>query len=150
MAFKVLIMGLPGSGKTTLANKITEQLKSKGKSIIRLNADEQRRKYHDWDFSNEGRLRQAMRFFNFSEWSDGHSQPVTEDFAIVDFIAPMPKSRGIFGPDYTIWMNTITECIYEDTQQLFLDPEKWDYRVTDFSEIDLDFLVDDILAKSIE
>lgn len=53
MAFKVLIMGLLESGKTTLANNLTVQLKSKGKSIIRLNANEQRKKYQDWDFSME-------------------------------------------------------------------------------------------------
>ena len=142
-------MGLPGSGKTTLANNLTSLLK-KSYSVIRLNADEQRQKYSDWDFSNDGRLRQAQRMFNFCEWEDGYYQERTEDFAVVDFVAPIPKSRGIFGPDYTIWMNTIDKCRFNDTQQLFLDPEKWDYRVTNFADIDLDFLVNDIQAKSIE
>lgn len=134
-------MGLPGSGKTTLADKITKQLK--GKSIIRLNADEQRKKYHDWDFSIAGRLRQAHRLHTISE-------NAIEDFVVCDFIAPIPESIEIFKPNYIVWMNTIAECRFDDTQQLFLDPDKWDYRVTDFKEIDMNFLVSDILSKSIE
>ena len=141
-------MGLPGSGKTTLANQIYNELLKRNYTVIRMNADEQREKYHDLDFTNDGRLRQAMRFYNFCEWSDGHSIPVTEDFAVVDFIAPMPKSRGIFGPDFTIWMNTITECAYEDTQRLFLDPEKWDIRIQDFSEININEIVKSIVESN--
>ena len=56
MKKKILIMGLPGAGKTTLAEKLVKKI-----DAIWINADEVRRKYNDWDFSNEGRLRQANR-----------------------------------------------------------------------------------------
>ena len=45
-------MGLPGSGKTTLANELAPILNAK-----RLNADEVRKNANDWDFSEEGRKR---------------------------------------------------------------------------------------------
>lgn len=128
MAYKILIMGLPGSGKTTLARTITNEL-AKSSTVLWLNADEVRHKYHDWDFTNSGRLRQAQRFYNMAEES-------ICGYVVCDFVAPMPASRGIYAPDYTIWMNTITRSRYEDTNQLFLDPIRWDYRITDFSDMD--------------
>ena len=57
----ILIMGLPGSGKTTLANELAPMLKAK-----RLNADEVRKEANDWDFSEEGRKRQAKRMADFA------------------------------------------------------------------------------------
>jgi len=143
MAFKVLIMGLPGSGKTTLANTITENLQKQNYSIQRINADEVRKLYEDWDFSIAGRLRQAHRYHTLAE-------DTTKDFVVCDFIAPIPESIEIFDPDYIVWMNTITECRFHDTQDLFLDPKEWNYKVTDFKQVDIKFLIGDILAKSIE
>ena len=61
-AKKFLIMGLPGAGKTTLANKLATKIIS-----IRINADEVRKKYNDWDFSEEGRDRQAKRMRDLSD-----------------------------------------------------------------------------------
>jgi adenylylsulfate kinase len=133
MAFKILIMGLPGSGKTTLSRMLVKEL-SLTSTVVWLNADEMRSKYRDWDFSNDGRLRQAQRMFNFCEWRDGYSKERTEDFAVVDFVAPIPKSRSIFAPNYTIWMNTIDKCRFDDTQQLFLDPLRTDYTITEFND----------------
>jgi adenylylsulfate kinase len=127
MTFKILVMGISGSGKTTLSNILNAEIKKLNKTTLRLNADEVRAKYHDWDFTIDGRLRQAQRFYNFSE-------DATEDVVVCDFIAPIPESRGIFAPDYTIWMNTITRCKYENTNVLFLDPPIWDYRITEFSD----------------
>jgi len=139
-------MGLPGSGKTTLSDKITASLLEKSYSVVRLNADEQRQKYHDWDFTLEGRLRQAQRMFNFCEWKDGYSKKRTEDIAVVDFVAPNQKSRSIFSPDYLIWMDTINECRFDDTQQLFLDPLCYDYRVQDSdNEKHVQNIINDVL-----
>jgi len=132
MIFKILVMGLPGSGKTTLSDILSKELIKRDKTVLRLNADELRKKYHDWDFTIDGRLRQAQRMFNFCEWENGYSTVRTEDIAVVDFVAPIPRSRGIFSPDYTVWMNTIDFCRYEDTNKLFLDPIRWDYRIQEF------------------
>ena len=57
----ILIMGLPGAGKTTLAEELAPKLNAK-----RLNADEVRKEANDWDFSEEGRKRQAKRMADFA------------------------------------------------------------------------------------
>jgi len=58
----ILIMGLPGSGKTTLANELAPMINAK-----RLNADEVRKEANDWDFSEEGRKRQSKRMADFAK-----------------------------------------------------------------------------------
>ena len=117
---KILIMGLPGSGKTTLATKLKNLLKARW-----LNADEVRKQANDWDFSLEGRIRQAERMADLANKhkSDGH-------IVIADFVCPTPKARQIFSPDILIWMDTIKEGRFEDTNKVFQKPEKFDYRLT--------------------
>lgn len=120
---RILIMGLPGSGKTTLAAAITANLFFMSK-VVWLNADTIREKYDDWDFSIEGRIRQAKRLRYEADLLES-------DFAIVDFVCPLPEMREIFDADITIWVDTIKESIYEDTNKLFVPPEKYDFRVTE-------------------
>tara|TARA_B100001057_G_scaffold20368_1_gene18794 strand:- start:3804 stop:4211 length:408 start_codon:yes stop_codon:yes gene_type:complete len=116
----ILIMGLPGSGKTTLANELGPLLKAK-----RLNADEVRKEANDWDFSAEGRKRQAKRMADFAKkLKDGGN------FVVADFICPTPEARALFPADYVIWMDTIKEGRFEDTNKMFVKPEKFDYHVT--------------------
>jgi len=113
-------MGLPGSGKTTLANELGPLLKAK-----RLNADEVRKEANDWDFSAEGRKRQAKRMADFAKkLKDGGN------FVVADFICPTPEARALFPADYVIWMDTIKEGRFEDTNKMFVKPEKFDYHVT--------------------
>jgi len=116
----ILVMGLPGAGKTTLANEIAPYLNAK-----RLNADEVRKAADDWDFSKEGRIRQAKRMAEFARKlkSDGH-------YVIADFIAPTPEARSLFPADFIIWVDTITEGRFDDTNQMFIKPEKYDFHVT--------------------
>ena len=124
---KILIMGLPGSGKTTLANKLAEELRTLGKKVYRLNADNVRHAYNDWDFSIEGRLRQAQRMFDLS--SNLHC-----DYVICDFVAPLEEMRTIFDADFIIWMDTIQSGRFEDTNKAFINPNKYDIKIKYFSE----------------
>lgn len=117
---RILIMGLPGSGKTTLALALVEKLDP---SVLWLNADKLRELYSDWDFSYEGRMRQAARMKSFADCSE-------DRFVLADFVCPLPEMREIFNPDYTIWVDTIQAGRFEDTNKAFIAPEKCDLRVT--------------------
>jgi|TARA_Y100000389_G_scaffold204459_1_gene257132 adenylylsulfate kinase len=121
MKKKILIMGLPGAGKTTLAKKLVSLT-----NAVWLNADDIRRKNNDWDFSNEGRLRQAKRMANLADKfkKDGN-------YVIADFVCPTPMSRQLFNPDFVIWMDTIEKGRFEDTNQMFVPPKKFNVRVTE-------------------
>ena len=116
----ILIMGLPGAGKTTLADELAKLINSK-----RLNADEIRKAANDWDFSEEGRTRQSKRMADaaLKMKSEGNN-------VIADFICPTPEARKLFPADYIVWVDTIKKGRFEDTNQMFVKPEKYDYHVT--------------------
>ena len=116
----ILIMGLPGSGKTTLASELVPLLKAKW-----LNADEVRKEANDWDFSAEGRTRQAKRM-----WKKAKEFKNLGNNVVADFICPTPAARALFPADYIIWMDTIKEGRFDDTNKMFIKPEKYDYHVT--------------------
>ena len=116
---KILVFGLPGSGKSTLAEPLANFLNG-----VWLNADKIREEYDDWDFSLEGRIRQAMRMRFLS---DGVIK--ANKIAVADFICPTEKARKEFGADYTIFLNTIKEGRYEDTNAIFENPSPVDYEI---------------------
>ena len=139
MSQRILIMGLPGAGKTTLAEALKRYLELHGSinysraimepmdSSVKVNwfnADDIRRKYNDWDFSNEGRIRQSLRMFQFSMEAGG-------DYVICDFVAPLVEMRNNFKADWTIWVDTIREGRYADTNAAFVEPELYDFRITE-------------------
>lgn len=136
---RILIMGLPGSGKTYFAERLKQYLEDHIRPVnehslrpIRdaqvtvawLNADDIRKKYNDWDFSREGRIRQSLRM---SELAD----EANTDYCIVDFVAPLVEMRNNFKADWTIWIDTIDRGRFEDTNRMFVPPEVYDFRITE-------------------
>ena len=113
-------MGLPGAGKTTLADELAPLLNAK-----RLNADEVRKAANDWDFSEEGRTRQAKRMADFALKLKNEG-----NYVIADFICPTPKARSLFPADFVVWVDTIKEGRFDDTNKMFIKPSKYDFHVT--------------------
>ena len=113
-------MGLPGSGKTTLASELVHLLKAKW-----INNDKVRKEANDWDFSEEGRIRQAKRMAEEAE-----KYKLKGNYVVCDFICPTPKARELFNADFIIWVDTIKKGRYDDTNAMFVKPEKFDFHVT--------------------
>ena len=113
-------MGLPGSGKTTLASELAPLINAK-----RVNADEVRKIANDWDFSENGRKRQAKRMAELAKKKkqEGHN-------VIADFVCPTPEARKLFPADYIVWVDTIKKGRFDDTNAMFVKPEKFDCHIT--------------------
>ena len=113
---KILIMGLPGSGKTWLGEKLGKHF-----GIPYWDGDDVRRIYNDWEFSQRGREQQALRMRRLAE---------VDSISISGFVCPLPGYRSFFFPDKLIFMDTIKESEYENTNKLFKPPHKYDLRIT--------------------
>jgi len=116
---KILIFGLPGSGKSTLAEPFSELI-----GAVWINADQVRERYNDWDFSPEGRIRQAQRMRHLAD-----GVVLAGKIAIADFVCPTDQAREEFDADYTVWMDTIDQGRFEDTNRMFQKPKHYDYHV---------------------
>lgn len=137
----ILVMGLPGAGKTTLAQAIITRLKENNKTITWFNADDVRKKFDDWDFSPEGRIRQSIRM---KDLADGE----TTDYVLCDFVAPLEEMRTNFSADWTIWVDTIEQGRFADTNAMFIKPEKYDFRINEKNaELWSEFIVQHILEN---
>jgi len=138
-AKRILIMGLPGSGKTYFAERLKKHLeqhitpineysltpiRDAQVTVAWLNADEVRRHYNDWDFSTEGRVRQSLRMRDLADEAN-------TDYCIVDFVAPLVEMRNNFKADWCIWIDTIEKGRFEDTNKMFVPPEVYDFRITE-------------------
>jgi len=109
---KILIMGLPGAGKTWLAERLQKHITN----CAWFNADEVRKQANDWEFSDEARIRQARRMRNL-EKRCGRD-------VICDFVCPTELTRHIFEADITVWVDTIEEGRFEDTNKAFERPNR--------------------------
>jgi len=125
MPQRILVMGLPGAGKTYLAQHIVDHLQADKKKVGWLNADDVRKEYNDWDFSEAGRIRQSLRMRSLADLM------TDVDYVICDFVAPLVEMRNNFKADWTIWVDTIREGRYADTNAAFVEPEVYDFRVTE-------------------
>ena len=114
----ILIFGLPGSGKSTFAKKLIGE-----KKIAYFNADEIRKMFNDWDFTETGRVRQAQRMIGLTAYAQGH--------CVVDFVCPYDAWRDDY--DIKVWMNTIKEGRFKDTNKIFEKPTHIDYEVNDYN-----------------
>lgn len=145
MPQRILIMGLPGAGKTFLATALKKFLETNSSirhmpisrtinmemapsayscTVDWFNADDVRKRFNDWDFSREGRIRQSIRMADFA-------LSCTSDYVICDFVAPLVEMRNNFKADWTIWVDTIDAGRYEDTNRAFVEPAVYDFRVTE-------------------
>jgi len=120
---KILIMGLSGSGKSELAKELHSLFQKHEMSSSRINGDEVRESYKDWDFSLDGRLRQAERMARLAKKNEAQ-------FVIADFIAPTKETRDIFNPDMLIWLDTIKSSKYTNTDVVFQNPTIYDFKIT--------------------
>ena len=134
---KVLVMGLPGSGKTYLTERLVPLLNSAW-----YNADKVREMANDWDFSNEGRERQSMRMKTFADFEKKHGR-----YVICDFVCPTKETRANFDADILIWMDTIEEGRFEDTNRLFERPEKFEFHITEWNDNNHNIIANQILEK---
>ena len=134
---KILLLGLPGSGKSTLAEPVAKEL-----DAVWINADQVRERYDDWDFSMEGRMRQSSRMRHLSD-----GVVMAGNIAITDFVCPTEESRSNFDADFMVWMDTIEEGRFEDTNKVFVPPTNYDCRITEWSDSNVELLVNEIRGK---
>jgi adenylylsulfate kinase len=138
VGLKLLIMGLPGSGKTVLAGYLNNLLGGAW-----FNADRVRAMSGDMDFSEEGRCRQAFRMCTYADFERSRGR-----LAICDFICPTDITRKIFSADITIYMDTVVESRFEDTNRIFEKPKIFDVRLCDAKEDCRLFVLEELIRLS--
>ena len=134
---KILVMGLPGSGKTYLSERLVPLL-----NAAWYNADVVRKMANDWDFSVDGRDRQSKRMRTFADFEKTHGR-----FVVCDFVCPSKETRKNFDADIVVWMNTIKEGRFEDTNKLFENPEKVDFRIVEWNDHNHEDIAKEILKN---
>ena len=134
---KVLVMGLPGSGKTYLSERLVPLI-----NAAWYNADKVREMANDWDFSDEGRVRQSKRMRVFADFEKEHGR-----FVVCDFVCPTKETRKNFDPDIVIWMDTINKGRFEDTNKIFQSPSKVDFHISEWNEHNHDDIARELLKN---
>lgn len=138
---KILIFGLPGAGKTYLSERLQKHFK-----CAWYNGDEIRKMADDWEFSPEGRLRQASRMRNLANFEKDSGR-----WVLCDFICPTNHYRNLFDADISIWVDTIREGRFDDTNKMFEFPSMVDYKIEKFlSDEEIKKLANMIINESEE
>lgn len=119
---RILIMGLPGAGKTHIAKRLQVHL-----NCAWYNADKVREMANDWDFTDAGRRRQSERMNTLATFEGTRGRTV-----ICDFVCPTGETRKQFDADLTIWMDTIEAGRFDNTNKIFEAPKEVDYRIDGF------------------
>lgn len=130
MFHKVLICGLPGSGKTTFAKFLIQQYINNNIPYLWLNGDKVREGSNDWDFSMEGRLRQTVRMNNLANG-------IKDKDVIIDYVCPLEEYRYLISPSYLVYLDTGTDTKHENTKKIFEVPNKPDIIITNKDAIEL-------------
>ena len=134
---KILVMGLPGSGKTHLTERLVPLI-----NAAWYNADNVRGMANDWDFSDEGRTRQSNRMRTFADFEKANGR-----FVVCDFVCPTKETRENFNADFTIWMDTIKEGRFEDTNKLFQEPQNVDFHITEWNDYNHEDVAKELLKN---
>jgi adenylylsulfate kinase-like enzyme len=123
---KILVYGLSGSGKTTFC----KNLKKVNSMLDHYEADIVREAFNDWSFDKKARERQAKRLFALCNLSN-----LQNKIAIADFICPYDKFRNDY--DIKIFMNTVKESKYKDTDNIFEKTKNYDFEIKNYNYDDV-------------
>ena len=133
---KILIMGLPGAGKTTLAMALARELQ-----CVHFNADEIRKEVNkDLGFSAKDRIEQARRMGVLCDIASRYGAHV-----IADLICPTPEAREAFDAHFIVWVDRIKESRFEDTNKMFVPPVNYDVRIS--GQFSMQYYAEEIANK---
>lgn len=132
MSKVILVCGLPGSGKTYFSERLKAAL---GDCAVHINGDDIRKAHNDWDFSEEGRLRQAKRMKAVADAGKENGMHV-----ILDFVCPKKEYRDLIKPDILVWANRTPVRDFPDTTAMFQPPADYDYELHD--DVDVEWIVE--------
>lgn len=124
----ILVFGLPGAGKTYFAERLKEHL---GDAAVHINGDGIRAMYNDWDFSEEGRARQAERMNRYAI-----EENVNGKHVILDFICPKEEYRELIDADIMVYANRTPVRDFPNTTKMFEPPSEYDFLINDESVIE--------------